>query len=99
MAAEQKDYFVLEKDDMVHALGLIMPYGKYLEPMLKKIPVEHLNKIYEANMQHAKEYNHMEDRMREAQTKATILERRVKSLERSLKHKSTSGRHKNSTKG
>ena len=96
--AEKKDYFVLDKADMVHALGLIMPYGKYLEPMLSKIPVEHLNKVYEANMQHAKEYNHMQDRMREAQTETAILKRRLASFERTHKHKSTSSGNKNSNK-
>jgi len=92
--AEQKDYFVLEKEDMVHALGLIMPYGAYLVPMLKKIPVDHLNKIYEANMQQAKEYNHMEDRMREAQQEAAILKRRLASFERTHKPRNASSRNK-----
>lgn len=90
---EEKDYFVVEKEDMIHALGLIMPYGTYLVPHLKKIPVEHLNKIYEANMQHAKEYNHMEDRVREAQTEAAILRRRLASFERTRKLQSTARRH------
>ena len=93
--AESKPYFVLDKADMVHALGLIMPYGAYLVPMLNKIPVEHLNKVYEANMQHAKEYNHMQDRVREAQTETEILKRRLASFERTSKHKSTSSRRKN----
>jgi hypothetical protein len=96
MAVDSKEYFVLDKADMVHALSLIMPYGAYLAPLLKQVPVEHLNKVYEANMQHAKEYNHMEDRMREAQNEAAILRRRLASYER--KSQPTSGRHKNTSK-
>lgn len=96
MAVDNKDYFVLDKSDMVHALGLIMPYGAYLIPLLKQVPVEHLNKVYEAHLQHAKEYNHMEDRVREAQSEAIILRRRLLSYER--KSQPTSGRNKNSSK-
>lgn len=96
MAVDNKDYFVLDKADMVHALSLIMPYGAYLVPMLKQMPVEHLNKIYEANLQHAKEYNHMEDRMREAQNETAILRRRLASYER--KSQPTSRGNKNTSK-
>lgn len=89
-----KEYFVLEKADMVHALGLIMPYGAYLVPFLKKMPVEELNKVYEANMQQAREYNHMQDRVREAQTAEIILKRRLASFERTSKRKPTTSRDK-----
>lgn len=92
MSKEQKDYFVIEKEDMIHALGLILPYGTYLTPYIKKMPIEHLNKFYDALMQQAKEYNHMEDRVREAQNERDILKRRLASFERTHKRKSTSGR-------
>ena len=94
--AEKKDYFVLDKADMVYSLGLLMPYGTYLKPMLKSIPIEHLSKVYEAYLQQAKEYNHMEDRMREAINEATILRRRLASFERTHKRKSSTSRNKNS---
>ena len=85
---------------MIHALSLIMPYGAYLAPLLKKLPIEELNKIYAANMQHAIEYNHMEDRAREATNEMVILRRRLASFEREEKNarkpQHRTSRHKNS---
>ena len=90
---------VIEKIDMVHALTLVMPYGMFFKDYLSKAPIEELQKVYSAYMDHAMQYNILEDRTRDAENEAMILRRRLASYERTPKQQHATRGSENFSRG